>query len=115
MTREFELYEFVKKHAEKIGKIGVIINLPHFGFRGPAALFAANVMKTDVGLMLNERGEHIDVTARKRNSSVELNRMMEECAEAVGGSGGGHASAAGARIPKNALDKFMHLANKYIS
>ncbi|MBN1896756.1 MAG: hypothetical protein JW789_03450 [Candidatus Aenigmarchaeota archaeon] len=115
VTREFKLYDYVKQHAEKTGKIAVIRNLPNFGFRGPAALFAATVNNTDIGMMFIERGDHTDVTARKRNSSTELNIMMEECADAVGGSGGGHPGAAGARIPKGSMDKFMHLCNKYIS
>jgi single-stranded-DNA-specific exonuclease len=114
VTREFDLYEYVKEHAEKMGKIGVIMDLPHFGFRGPAALFAATVGNTEIGMIINERGDHIDITARKRNSKIELNKMMEEAADAVGGSGGGHPGAAGARIPRGALDKFMHQVNKYV-
>lgn len=114
VTREFKLYEYVKNHAEKFGKIGVIMHLPHFGFRGPAALFSATVSDTNVGMFITERGNHIDITTRKRNSRVELNKMMEECADYVGGSGGGHPGAAGARIPAGTLDKFMHHANKYM-
>ncbi len=114
VTREFELYEYVKEHAEKIGNVGIIMDLPHFGFRGPAALFAATVSNTETGMIINERGENIDITVRKRNSKVELNRMMEECADSVGGSGGGHPGAAGARIPRGTLDKFMHHVNTYL-
>jgi single-stranded-DNA-specific exonuclease len=98
-----------------MGKVGVIIDLPNFGFRGPAALFAATVTDTDVGMFISERGDHIDVTTRKRNTKVELNRMMEEAADSVGGSGGGHPAAAGARIPRGTLDKFMHHVNRYMS
>ncbi len=114
VTREFELYEYVKAHAEKIGKIGVVQNMPNFGFRGPAALFSATVGDTEVGMFILERGDHIDITVRKRKSDVLLNDMMDTCADAVGGSGGGHPGAAGARIPRGTLDKFMHHANTYL-
>jgi len=107
VAREFELYEYVKAHAEKRGNVGVIANLPHFGFRGAAALFAATVTYTPVGLCIYEKNEYIDITMRKRNSSIPLNTVIDEAAEAVGGSGGGLPDAAGARIPKGMLDRFL--------
>lgn len=115
VNEEFQLYEYVKKHAEKRGKIGVVGNLPHFGFRGPAALFAATVMDTDVGMYIWEKENYADITVRKRNSPVQLNVIMEEAAESVGGSGGGHAAAAGARVPKDKLDKFVHRVNTMLA
>ena len=84
---------------------------PQFGFRGPAALFAATVMDTEVGMYIWEKEKYVDITVRKRNSAVELNVVMEAAAEAVGGSGGGHPAAAGARIPKDKLDRFIHRVN----
>jgi RecJ-like exonuclease len=115
VNEEFKLYEYVKGHAEKRGKIGYISNLPHFGFRGPAALFAATVTNTDVGMYAWEKERYVDITVRKRNSPVELNMVMEAAAEAVGGSGGGHPNAAGARIPKDKLDKFIHKVNMLVA
>jgi single-stranded-DNA-specific exonuclease len=111
VNQEFELYEYIKKHAEKRGKIGVATNIPQFGFRGPAALFAATVMETDVGMYIWEKEKYVDITVRKRNTAIELNVLMEKAAEAVGGSGGGHPAAAGARVPKDKLDKFIHRVN----
>ena len=114
VTREFELYEFIKENAKKIGKAGVIENAPSFGFRGPAALFAATVTDAPVGLCVYNREKHIDVTARKRKADISLNRLMEKSAEAVGGSGGGHRNAAGARIPLGTLDEFIKHINKLL-
>ncbi|MFH0956746.1 MAG: DHHA1 domain-containing protein, partial [Candidatus Aenigmatarchaeota archaeon] len=115
VNQEFELYAYIKSHAEKRGRLGVVTNIPQCGFRGPAALFAATVMDTDVGMYIWERENHVDITVRKRKSPVELNVVMEAAAETVGGSGGGHPAAAGARIPKDKLDKFIHQVNKMIA
>lgn len=114
VSREFELYDYVKEHAIKKGKIGLILNMPRFGFRGPAALFSSNVTKTEIGLCVYERRNHIDITARKRSSDIHLNRLMEKSAIQLGGSGGGHPGAAGARIPFGKLDEFLKILNKLI-
>ncbi len=111
VTREFELYDFIKEHAKKRGNIGYVTNMPRFGFRGPAALFAATVTDRPLGLCIYDRERHIDVTARKRNSDIALNKLMEAAAERVGGSGGGHSEAAGARIPTGTLDEFLLQVN----
>ncbi len=107
VTREFRLYDFVKKNAKKENGIGLIVNMPHFGFRGPAALFAATVTDSPIGLCVYDRERHVDVTARKRKTDVPLNIVMEKAAELVGGSGGGHPEAAGARIPPGTLEEFL--------
>ncbi|MBN2330244.1 MAG: DHH family phosphoesterase [Candidatus Aenigmarchaeota archaeon] len=114
VTREFELYDFVKEHARKHGGVGIIANMPRFGFRGPAALFAATVTDSVVGMCIYDRRKHIDITTRKRNSDIALNRLMEAAAEHAGGSGGGHSEAAGARIPKGTLDGFMKKVNELL-
>jgi RecJ-like exonuclease len=41
--------------------------------------------------------------------SVNLGLIMREAAEAVGGTGGGHTMAAGAKIPASATDSFFRL------
>jgi RecJ-like exonuclease len=114
VTREFELYDFIKEHAKKQGHVGLMVNMPHFGFRGPAALFAATVTDSPVGMCVYDRRKHVDVTARKRNTDIALNKLMERAAEAVGGSGGGHSEAAGARIPSGTLDEFVKQVNELL-
>jgi single-stranded-DNA-specific exonuclease len=41
------------------------------------------------------------------NSKANLGLIMRHCAESVKGTGGGHAAAAGCRIPSSALDPFL--------
>ena len=115
VTREFELYEYIKSNARKKGKVGYVEDVPHFGFRGPSALFSATVTNSQIGLCAYDRREYIDVTARKRGGDVRLNRLMEKAAEMVGGSGGGLPSAAGARIPSGKWEKFLQQVNKILA
>jgi RecJ-like exonuclease len=53
----------------------------------------------------------IKVSARANwglvRSGIHLGNAMNECSRAVGGEGGGHDIAAGARIPKTAKDTFL--------
>jgi nanoRNase/pAp phosphatase (c-di-AMP/oligoRNAs hydrolase) len=83
----------------------------HFGFRGPSALFSATATKSRLGLAIYKRKKFYDITARTKDYSIPLNILMEEAAEAVGGSGGGHPHASGARIPFSKVEDFLELCN----
>jgi single-stranded-DNA-specific exonuclease len=112
INREFELYEQTKGRARKSGKVGYVLDQKSFGFRGPSALFSATVTNSPLGLYVFTREKYIDITARTRDYSLKLNKLMEEASERVGGSGGGHAAAAGAKIPKGRLKEFLEELNK---
>jgi RecJ-like exonuclease len=116
VTREFEIYKSVKRRAKSFGNIGYVKDLPQFGFRGPTALFAATVTDRPVGLSIHSVRDKIDITSRKRvpNPKIRLNKIMEQAAESVGGSGGGHPRAAGARIPQGSLIKFLEVVDKLV-
>jgi len=112
VRREFELYKIIKRKAKTLGKIGYLTNTPSFGFRGPAALFAATATGKEVGLCVYRREKYLDVTIRSHDSRIPLNRLAEGASEAVGGSGGGHESAAGAKIPFGTLEQFLKKMNE---
>ena len=116
VTREFDVYRQVKRRAKAFGSIGYVKDLPRFGFRGPAALFAATATEKPVGLSVHTIRGKMDITARARSDDprLQLNVMMEKAAEAVGGSGGGHAHAAGARISKDRLRKFLEAVDSMV-
>ncbi len=111
INREFELYEQVKRKAKKSGSVGYVLDQKSFGFRGPSALFSATVTNSPMGLYVFTREKYIDITARTRDYTLKLNELMEEASESVGGSGGGHAAAAGARIPLGSLKRFLEKLN----
>ncbi len=108
VTREFELYNDIKGSAKSIGRAGYVMDIHTFGFRGPAALMAATVTGRPIGLSIHTRGDHADITARSREK-IDLGRLMERLADKVGGSGGGHPGAAGARIPRDKVREFLRL------
>jgi RecJ-like exonuclease len=111
VRREFELYKVVKKKAKTMGKIGYLTDTPSFGFRGPAALFAATATGKPVGICVYKREKYLDVTIRSRES-LPLNKLAEEASGTVGGSGGGHENAAGAKIPFGTLEQFLKKMNE---
>ncbi len=114
VNREFELYELIKDRAQSLGKVAYVKDVPSFGFRGPSALFAATVRNSRLGICAHTRERYVDITMRTRDYSLRLNTLADRAAEAVGGSGGGHAAAAGAKIPKGAFRKFLDELNKQI-
>jgi RecJ-like exonuclease len=114
VNEEFDLYEMIKKHAKKSGDVGFVKDIHFFGFRGPSAIFAATVTESRIGLAVYARRNHLDITMRSRDYSVPLNRLAEEAGEALGGSGGGHPQAAGARIPFNKFKSFLKELNKLL-
>jgi single-stranded-DNA-specific exonuclease len=111
VKREFELYKVVKRKAKFLGKVGYIADTPSFGFRGPAALFAATVTGKPLGMCVYKREKYLDVTMRS-SEHIPLNKLAEQASEAVGGSGGGHENAAGAKIPFGTLDDFLKRLNE---
>jgi RecJ-like exonuclease len=114
VNREFELYELIKHRAQSYGNVAYVKDFPTFGFRGPSALFAATVKGSRLGISAHTRSRYVDITMRTRDYSLKLNVLAERAAEKVGGSGGGHATAAGAKIPKATFRKFLDELNKQI-
>ncbi|MBN2101566.1 MAG: DHH family phosphoesterase [Candidatus Aenigmarchaeota archaeon] len=114
VKREFELYDIVKNRAEKFDNVGVVSDLEGFGFRGPAALFAATATNSLLGISVYDRTNHLDITVRTRNYKIDLNILLAEAGVTVGGNGGGHPEAGGARIPMNKLKDFINFINKEI-
>ena len=112
--RELELYHEAREKAMLIGRIGYMKDLPSFGFRGPAALFSATVTNSPIGMYMHRRKNIVDVTIRRRVPGIALNKLAEYASERVGGSGGGHAEAAGCRLPIGTENAFLDAANEWL-
>jgi RecJ-like exonuclease len=115
VNREFELYEVIKHKAQSLGGIGFVRDVPSFGFRGPSALFAATVSDSRIGVCAHTRERYIDITMRTRDYSVRLNLLADRAAESVGGSGGGHPGAAGAKIPLGTFTRFLRELDRLLT
>ena len=49
----------------------------------------------------------IDMSLRTHSQEIDLNRILRRITVKIGGSGGGHPNAAGARIPKENFKDFL--------
>ena len=114
VSREFELYEIIKKTVKTRGSIAYADKIPHFGFRGPSALFAATAANKSVGFLVFTTENFIDITMRSTDPQIPLNIIAEKASEFVGGSGGGHPTASGCRIPLGTFEKFLEKANEVL-
>ncbi len=73
----------------------------------------SGMVEGPVVLGLAEKGEDkIKVSSRLTDGyedKVQLNKLMEESCEKVGGKGGGHRMAAGGKIPREERDRFIKI------
>lgn len=116
VNREFDLYGIVKRKAAAFNNIAYVRDIPSFGFRGPSALFSATVKNTPVGIAAYTRESgYVDITIRTRDYSLKLNDIADDVAEKLGGSGGGHPHAAGAKIPDDKFKLFLEMMDKKVS
>jgi RecJ-like exonuclease len=107
---EAHVRNYVQNNVESNKQIGYILDIPTGGgFKGKGALFAATAADKPVGICGNSIYDKISISIRRRNHNVDLNKAARNAGKAVGGSGGGHESAAGATIERDQWKKFLEL------
>jgi len=113
--KEWLLYKYVQKNVSVAGEIAIVKDVPHGMSPKKAAKFAVGLTSCAIGLSMVERKDYIDMSMRKRTGfHLNLDRVLRTIAPRFGGTGGGHESAAGARIPKGSIDEFIRLLAKEI-
>lgn len=113
--REWEVWRYVKGHAVREGNISIVYDLPS-GSLGQAALYALGVTGADVGMCTRKDEEEVDISIRRRvGMQIDLNELLRSITARIGGSGGGHAGAAGATIPVKLFDTFLETLKKEIA
>lgn len=113
--KEWETYEYVKRHVVKEGNLAIVYDLPS-GSLGKAAMHALGVAGTDVGLCTRREENEVDVSLRRRaGAKIDLNLLLRHITARLGGSGGGHEGAAGATIPADLLPVFIETLKKEIA
>lgn len=110
--KEEEMRRTIKERAEVRGKVAYVLDLNWS--LGKAAIYARAATNAIVGVGAESRRNFIDMSLRTPFEGIELNKVAMEVAEELGGSGGGHPKAAGARVPKEKFFEFIDGVNKYI-
>ena len=113
--REWEIYEYVKKHVVLEDNIAIVYDLPS-GSLGKAAMYALGITGVDVGICTRVKKEDVDISVRRRmGGKIDLNDMLRHITARLGGSGGGHEGAAGATVPVTLLGSFLETIKKETS
>lgn len=93
--------------AEKTKIIGKVAYVLDFDWSlGKAATYARAYGGTLIGIAGERRGESIDLSVRSVGD-LDLGKITEAIALELGGTGGGHRRAAGARIPRGYFEEFI--------
>jgi RecJ-like exonuclease len=106
--KEEDIRNLVRERLVKLKKIAYVIDIN--GYMSKAAIYAASYGNAQVGVSCEYRShKHVyDLSIRLRHGSVDLNTILRRIAPEHNGTGGGHPSAAGARIPKKELAAFLY-------
>lgn len=107
--RDEEMRRVVKSLVKTHGKVSYVANVEWS--LGKAATYARAYGNTIVGVAADEQGENIDLSLRSIGLR-SLHRVTSSVAEMLGGIGGGHANAAGARIPRGKLMEFVEMLDE---
>lgn len=114
--KEWKLHKFVRDNVVIHSGIAVVEDIPRGISPNKAAKFAVGVGGSSLGLGIKKRDGHVDISVRKkRDFYLDLNRALRTIALRYDGSGGGHPTAAGVRIPAEHLEAFIDTLAKEVS
>lgn len=102
----------LKTQVQVKGKIAYTFNFP-FSL-GKTAIYAAGLTDASIGVACEEWKDVIDMSLRTSNPKIDLNRLLKRIVPKLGGIGGGHRAAAGARIPKEKIEIFLNELNEQL-
>ena len=110
--REEEVIRSLKDRVHVEGSVAYVLDIS-FSL-GKTAIYARALTNALVGLAGERRKGMIDMSLRTCYENIDLNRILRRIAPSLGGSGGGHPQAAGARIPEEKFNEFLNLLNEEI-
>ncbi|MEM2925637.1 MAG: DHHA1 domain-containing protein [Methanocellales archaeon] len=94
------------------GDIAYVLNYP-FSL-GKTALYISSLTNALIGIAGEDWKGMVDMSLKTRSLEINLNKLLREICPKLGGSGGGHPSAAGARVPKQYFERFLDELNEYL-
>jgi RecJ-like exonuclease len=106
-----ELRLWVKRSLNVVGRIAYVLNPP--GSVGRAANYARIYGGTEVGMGVEERRDLLVMSLR--SGYCDLNAILRRLSKRLGIHGGGHSTAAGARVPKDLFQKFVEELNRELA
>ena len=107
---EHEVFRYVQSHARKIGPVGYVLDMPVHGYRGKSAKFAAYFTDSMIGISARSSEDEVDVSIRRRNSKIDLNRLLARViSKLADAQGGGHPAACGASMKRGDFPRFLQL------
>ncbi len=111
-VNEEELRLWIKHNIKTYGKIAYVINPP--GSLTRAATYTRAISNKPIGIAIEVRNGKAIMSLRTISERINLNSLLRVICPKLGGTGGGHIKAAGARIPYNNIQAFFDELNKRI-
>jgi RecJ-like exonuclease len=108
--REWDMVSKLNECIRIQGNITYVLNFP-FSL-GKTATYVRGLTNALVGLAGDTRKDYIDMSLRSCDERIDLNRLLRKIAPTLGGGGGGHPKAAGARIPEKNFSQFLIKLNQ---
>jgi len=108
--REEEAIKEIKEKVKIEGEVAYVLDYP-FPL-GKTAIYARAIGGVHVGIAGETRKNVIDMSLRASGGVIDLNKVLREITPRLGGSGGGHPQAAGARVPKDKFHLLISELNK---
>jgi single-stranded-DNA-specific exonuclease len=79
---------------------------------GKTATYVRGMTDSLIGIAGERRKDKIDMSLRTCDERINLNGPLRDIAPELGGSGGGHPMAAGARVPEKNFEKLLTQINE---
>lgn len=114
LDREAALGEEVKAGGAKLGRLAYMLTTQYS--TGSVAKLLIGAFDVPVGVSMKERTPGwYEVSLRGTSECrVHLGRTIAKVASRLGGSGGGHAKAAGCRVPVSKFDQMLKALSKMV-
>ncbi|MEM2696052.1 MAG: DHH family phosphoesterase [Thermoproteota archaeon] len=110
--REEEIVQRIGDYMRVYGDVAYALDVP-FSL-GKTAIYVRAAAGVSVGVAGERRRGLVDMSLRTCRADLDLNRILRRIAPRLGGSGGGHPMAAGARVPEEKFELFIEELSKAI-
>lgn len=91
------------------------LNNPKYRIGSALSTIISTDLPNNTIILLIHKSGKVNINLRRQDGEHDMSALAKECAESVGGSGGGHREAAGATIKESRLDEFKECVIKKLS